>query len=261
MSAKAASISTCHSHQLACQLRANATATIASASRMNGGDDRDDDRRAPAAVEGGVAQGRVAVEPDAGDGEDGERRRARLGRRRVVEGRDLGQRGDRPQHHEGDEAEAQALEVAHDDLGRRGAQRRERRRHQQPHGRGEDEAAVGRVEQHLRRRKRVQPEEPGRGQEAERDEEQAPVAAARGDLAGGVGQDRGGDRRAQHEPEVAGMVLPAHVGVGGGEQDREAREREGHERGPRDDPQAVLGHGRHPRARGDVPGTRRRLRV
>jgi hypothetical protein len=33
MSAKAASISTCHSHQLACQLRAKATATIASASR------------------------------------------------------------------------------------------------------------------------------------------------------------------------------------------------------------------------------------
>ena len=32
MSANAPSINTCHSHQLACQLRAKATATIASAS-------------------------------------------------------------------------------------------------------------------------------------------------------------------------------------------------------------------------------------
>ena len=143
----------------------------------------------------------------------------------------------------------------------RGAQRRERRRHQQADGRGEDEAAVGRVEQHLRRGQRVQPEEAGRRQEAERDEEQAPVAAARCDLAGGVGQDRAGDRRAEHEPEVAGVVLPAHVGVRGGEQDREARERERHEGGPRHDPHAVLGHARHPRARGGATRVRVRERA
>ena len=139
----------------------------------------------------------------------------------------------------------------------RGAQGRERRGHQQADGRGEDEAAVGRVEQHLRRGQRVQPEEAGRRQEAERDEEQAPVAAARGDLAGGVGQDRGGDRRAEHQPEVAGVVLPAHVRVGSGEQDREACERERHEGGPRHDPHAVLGHERHPRARGGARECRR----
>ena len=93
-----------------------------------------------------------------------------------------------------------------------------------------------------RRRERVQPEEAGGGQEAERDEEQAAVAAARG--ASPVAR-RGSRRRSTCRARARSGWggAPSARRLGRGEQDREAREREGHQRGPRDDPHAVLGHG------------------
>ena len=63
-SAKAASISRCHSHQVACQLRPNATATIASASSANA-----------AAIPSSIRERPRRVEPQVAD--DRERRRAR----------------------------------------------------------------------------------------------------------------------------------------------------------------------------------------
>ena len=78
--------------------------------------------------------------------------------------------------------------------------------------------------------KRVQPEEPGRGHERQADEDEPRVPASTGGVGGHHPQgevDQAGD---EDQPEVGGVMLPASVHLGPGEQDEEAEERGGEER-------------------------------
>ena len=101
-----------------------------------------------------------------------------------------------------------------------------------PTGVARTKPAFGVLEQHARRRERVQPEERRRDEEGERDEEDARVAAPDGHRPGAVGE-RGADRRgSQHEPEVRGVVLPVHVELRPSHQQGEADQRQREQRPP-----------------------------
>ena len=76
------------------------------------------------------------------------------------------------------------------------------------------------------RRQRVQGEEPGGGEEGERHEVDAPVAAAACRDTGRVGEDRVEPGADEDEPEVRRLVLPVDVRVGSREQDREPDQRQ-----------------------------------
>ena len=96
----------------------------------------------------------------------------------------------------------------------------------EPDRRRDHEAEVRGVEQDAGRRERVQREEPRRGEERERDEVHAPVAAPAGGGAGRVRERRVQPGCDEHEPEVRGLVLPVHVRRRRREQDGEPDERQ-----------------------------------
>jgi hypothetical protein len=98
--------------------------------------------------------------------------------------------------------------------------RREEARNHEPERRSELEASVL-AQQHARRGERVQAEEAGCRDEGERDQEQPRVSPPTGGDAHRVAEPHADRGRAEHEPEVRGMVLPGLVDPRMQEQERE----------------------------------------
>jgi hypothetical protein len=109
-------------------------------------------------------------------------------------------------------------------------------RDEQPDGRGHHEALVRTVEEHAWRGECVQGEETGRGEEGERDEEQARVRPAERHARGRERERRADESGREDEPEVRGVVLPGEVDARRREQQHKAGERDGHEGHPRHEP-------------------------
>ena len=107
--------------------------------------------------------------------------------------------------------------------------RAQREQRADPHADGcrRDEPDIRLREQHARRGERVQPQEARRGEEREGDIAEAGVPALGGSVAGGVGEHRREQRRAEDEPEVGRVVLPLHVQPGITQQDAQADQRQG----------------------------------
>ena len=193
----------------------------------------DEPGRAPP-VEPGVAERREPEERQAPRGEDELPAVELLRRERVVERRALGERHERPdshRHEERGEEEAPAPDDAAGpaarELDRGGGG--EHPGDQQADGRRELEARVRSREEHARRRERVQPQEARARHEGERDEEQARVLPpARGHADGPAERGRESGR-SEDEPEVRGVVLPALVDRGSGEQECQEDERRRHD--------------------------------
>ena len=78
----------------------------------------------------------------------------------------------------------------------------------------------------------MEAEKAGAGEEGERDEEEAGIAASRRCLARHRAQGDARGRRIEDEPEVRRMMLPVHVEPRCGEQQREPAERRGEEKRP-----------------------------
>ena len=102
--------------------------------------------------------------------------------------------------------------------------------------RREHEPGAAAVDDDVRRRQRVQPEEPGADQEGEPDQQQPRVAPAPAGLADRDRQRPVGHARGQHDPEVRGIDFPAHVERRRGAQDDYQHERERQRGAPQREP-------------------------
>jgi hypothetical protein len=187
--------------------------------------DAQEERCSAPLVEPEVADGRGGVEDDADRGEGDLPAVQLLFAELAGERADSGERDGGPaSQHERQSRDQRPCPAQHA-LGGHGPQRQSRgrgehARHGEPERRRQLEALVL-AEQHARSGERVQPEEPGRRDERERDEEEARVAAAAGGDPDGVPEPDAHRGCPEHEPEVRRMVLPRLVDPRVQQQERE----------------------------------------
>ena len=193
--AKAASISTCHSHQDSAQLRAKTTAIIASASSTNADiiDSSIRDGRLP--PEQHVARGADRVQHDGGHGQRDQDAVGPLGQlsARAAAGSAPTTRPPRPPSEPAAHAQARPSRMTRPP----GSPARSTLDAAassdpiaSPTGVATTKPAFGVSQQDAGRRQGVQAEEPGRGEERQRHQEHPRVAAAHGRRARGVRQER-----------------------------------------------------------------------
>ncbi len=205
--------------------------TIASARKRERQREREHEARGAPSIEAYEAERGEAVECETSCGEHELRAVELLGFEGAVEGWELGERDDGPDSHQPAEPGQQERRAPDDTARSLGAELDGRRSREdagddEPERRRELEAGV-RAEQHRRRGKSVQPEEPRARDERERDEEESRVASP---ACGGA--DRPAESRrhrggAEHQPEVRLLVLPADVDRRARKQNRKQDERSG----------------------------------
>ena len=142
-----------------------------------------------------------------------------------------GERRDRPRDQEEHERTPDERPSSKDRRGSVGTEldgggRGEGRREEQTDRRRDHEAGVRMVEQDLRRRERVQREEPGARDQRERDQEQTRVRSPTCRLARDEGERDVDQRDDQHEEEVRWMMFPLHVDARDGEEQDQPGERQ-----------------------------------
>ena len=99
--------------------------------------------------------------------------------------------------------------------------------YEQPDRRCDLEAGVLLLQEHARGRERVQAQESRSGEERERDEQDAGIAAPSCRLCHQEPDQEAERGREQHEPEVGRMMLPLDVQAGNAEEEEETRQRDG----------------------------------
>ena len=157
----------CHSHQVACQFREKAIASMASASRANAVTTASGQETATRAPHLHVAGRRVAVEEDSHGGEGDQRWAPDLGRKLAVERRERGQGPGRPHDEAHDDHGSQGLQAT--DIGAADTRRErgERSCGQEADRRRDHEACVLSVQEHSGRRQRMHAQEAGAHEEGE----------------------------------------------------------------------------------------------